>query len=218
MNKIRTSERLSGLLAFALSGLFYIAAAALILFLMKTRQPDPRAFNPAPVTLSFAQIELKAAVETQPEVQPELLPVPEEIKPDLVPPEKAEVALDPVSEKPKPKPEPVKAEAQVTQQAAAPAAPSVDRNVLLEWVRKLIEKEKYYPPAARNAGLEGQFKLLVKIGLDGKISEASVLDGKGHTLFRRSLEKIMASLIGCDFGQTLPEPVNLPFEFEFRLN
>ena len=114
MNKIRTSERLSGLLAFALSGLFYIAAAALILFLMKTRQPDPRAFNPAPVTLSFAQIELKAAVETQPEVQPELLPVPEEIKPDLVPPEKAEVALDPVSEKPKPKPEPVKAEAQVT--------------------------------------------------------------------------------------------------------
>ncbi len=106
----------------------------------------------------------------------------------------------------------------MTQEASAPAVPPVDRNVLLDWVRAQIEKEKYYPPAARNAGFEGQFQLLIKIGTDGKITEAVVLEGKGHPMLRRSLEKIMAGLIGRDFGQTLPAPVELPFEFEFKLN
>ncbi|MFA7257623.1 MAG: TonB family protein [Kiritimatiellales bacterium] len=205
MNKIRTSERLSGLLAFALSSLFYIAVIALVLFRMRSRLAPQSAFNPAPVTLSFAQIELQAAAESPPE-----------IKPEPSPPEEAEVAIEPKPEPPPPKP--VKADAQVTQEASAPMEPSVDRNVLLDWVREQIEKEKYYPPAARNAGFEGQFQLLIKIGTDGKISEAAVLEGNGHPMLRRSLEKIMTGLIGRGFGQTLPDPVELPFDFEFRLN
>ena len=205
MNKIRTSERLSGLLAFALSGLFYIAVIALIFVWTKNRSDPQSAFNPAPVNMSFAQIELQAAAVPPPEVMPE-----------PPPPEKAEVAIKPKPEEPPP--EPVKAEAQVTQEASAPAVPPVDQNQLLNWVRTQIEKEKYYPPAARNAGLEGQFRLRVKIGTDGKISEATVLDGKGNPILRRSLEKIMTGLVGRDSGQPLSDPVELPFEFEFKLN
>lgn len=224
MNKIRTSERLSGLLAFALSSLFYIAVVATVLLWTKNHPTPQSVFNPAPVNLSFAQIELQAAAEPPPEkAEVTVKPKP---KPEPPPPEKANVAVKP---KPEPSPpEPVKADAaqrngkepaaKVTQEASAPSVPPVDRNVLLSWVRTQIEKKKYYPPAARNAGYEGQFRLLVKIGTDGKISKAVVLDGKGPSMLRRSLEKIMTGLIGRNFGQTLPNPVELPFEFEFRLN
>jgi len=212
VNKFRTSQRLSGLLAFALSGLFYIVVVALVLFWIKNRPVERSSFNPAPLNLSFAQIELQAAKP------PPDLSRRNEVKPALVPPDAAEVAIEPKPEEPQPEPEPVRVEAQVTQAASAPAIQPVSRNQLLDWVRAQIEKEKYYPQAARNAGYEGQFRLLVKIGADGKISEAVVVDGKGNPLLRRSLEKIMAGLKGRDFGQTLESPVELPFEFEFKLN
>lgn len=213
MNKIRTTERFSGVLAFAFSALFYIAVAALIVFLMQNRPSQPAAFSPAPVNLSFAQIELQAAAEPPPVVEPEPEPPPSE-KVDVV---TEEIVVQP--EPPPPEPQRIiEAPAQVTQKASAPAVPPVDRKVLLGWVREQIDKEKYYPPAARNAGLEGQYRLLVKIGSDGKISEAVVLNGEGHPMLRRSLEKIMSGLVGRGFGQTLPDPVELPFDFEFRLN
>ena len=155
-------------------------------------------------------------------------------QPALLPPSKpVEVPLEEIQKPSEPQPEPVvtrpaeasesqvSAEAQtaqVAQEASAPAVQPVSRNQLLDWVRVQIEKEKYYPQVARSAGYEGRFRLLVKIGMDGKISEAAVLDGQGHLLLRRSLEKIMAGLKGRDFGQTLASPVELPFEFEFKLN
>lgn len=214
MNKIRTTERLSGLLAFALSGLLYLAAVALVLFWMRNRPAPQFAFNPAPVNLSFAQIELQAADPEPP--TPEPAPAPEEIKPEPLPPEPVDVAPKP--EPPEPAPEPVKQEAQVSQQASAPEIPPADPNRLIAWVREQIEKEKYYPPAARNAGLEGQFRLLITIGTNGKVSKAVILDGKGHPMLRRSLEKIMDGLIGRDSGQVLPEPFERSFGFEFKLN
>jgi len=211
VNKIRTSERLSGLLAFALSSLFYIAVAAPVLLWTKNHPSEPSAFNPAPVNLSFAQIELQAAAVPPPEVTPE-----------PPPPEKVDVVTEEIVALPEPPPpelpQRVETPAQVTQEASAPVTPPVDRNVLLDWVREQIEKEKYYPPAARNAGFEGRFRLLIKIGTDGKINEAAVLDGTGHPMLRRSLEKIIAGFIDRDFGQTLPDPLELPFEFEFKLN
>ena len=156
-------------------------------------------------------------------------------QPALLPPSKpVEVPLEEIQKPPEePQPEPAVTRpaevsetqafsgtqtAKVAQEASAPAGRTVSRNQLLDWVRVQIEKEKYYPQAARNAGYEGRFRLLVKIGMDGKISEAAVLDGQGHLLLRRSLEKIMAGLKGRDFGQTLESPVELPFEFEFKLN
>jgi outer membrane biosynthesis protein TonB len=58
----------------------------------------------------------------------------------------------------------------------------------------------------------------VKIGTDGRITEAVVLEGKGHPMLRRSLERIMDGLAGRHSGLTLPAPVELPFDFEFKLN
>lgn len=170
---------------------------------MRHRPAEPVAVFPAPVQLHFAQMELRAVVETPPEPEPS-------------PPEEAEEALEEIVETPEP--EPVKAEAHVTQEASAPQTPPVDPDRLRLWVQEQIEKEKYYPVAAQRAGYEGQFRLLVKIGRDGKISEAAVLGGKGHPILRRSLEKIMTALPGRSFGAPLPEPDELSFEFEFKLN
>lgn len=212
MNKFRTTERLSGLLAVVLSGLFYLAVATLILFLMKTQSPPPPAFHPAPVNLSFAQIELQSAAAPPPTVESE-------------PPEEAEVAIEePVAPPewmpPEHPPEPrfVEATAQVTQQASAPTIPPVDPDRLIAWVQMLIEKEKYYPPAARSAGFEGQFRLLITIGTNGRVSTAVVIDGKGHPMLRRSLEKIAAGLAGRDFGQALPGPCTFIQPVDFKLN
>jgi TonB family protein len=220
VNKARPSERLSGLLAFVLSTLVYIAVTARVVFLMKTRPPEPRAVTPAPLTLRFAQIELQAAAEPPPEpvveVRPDPAPAPEEIEPEP-PPEPIDVVPDEPPEMPPAEPEPVSAAAQITQEASAPAAPPVDRNVLFDWVREQVEQEKYYPPSARNAGYEGAFRLQIEIGVDGRITAAAVLGGQGHPMLRRALEKMMLGLIGRDFGQSLPAPVELPFDFEFKL-
>lgn len=214
MNKISISKQLNGGLAFALSGSFHIILVTLVSIWIKDRLLEPLAFHPAPMRLSVAQIELQAAA---PPLEAE--PIHEEIHPEPSLREKVDAPLEPISEEPKPEPQPIReATAQVTQEASAPTASSVERNILLHWVREQIEKEKYYPPAARNAGYEGQFRLWINVGADGKISEATVLDGQGHYLLRQSLEKIIVRLIGRDFGQTLPDPVALPFEFEFKLN
>jgi outer membrane biosynthesis protein TonB len=214
VNKFRPSERLSGLLAFALSALFYSSIAALVFVWMRSHPVEQAAFTPAPVHLNFAQIKLEAAES------------PPEMKPEPPPPEKAEAAVEPKPEETPP--EPVKADlahrsemevtAQVTQEASAPAVLPVDRNVLLNWVREQIEKEKYYPPAARNAGLEATFTLLVKISADGAISSAEITGGKGSFLLRNALNNMLIKLPGRKFGQPLPVAMELPFEFEFDLN
>ncbi|MDK2857611.1 MAG: periplasmic protein TonB [Verrucomicrobiota bacterium] len=218
MNKLNTARRLSRLLALALSSLFYIAAGVLIRSWTQNRSAERPAFSPPAVNLSFAQIELQAA-EPPPVIEPEPVPEPEEIAPEPLPPEKNDMAKEELPEtRTEPEPEPRSPEAQVTQEASAPTIQPVAPNILRAWVREQIEKEKYYPPSARNAGYEGGFRLLVKIGTDGKISEARVLGGHGHSLLRRAVEKITGSLPGRDFGQPIPEPVELPFEFEFKLN
>lgn len=218
MNKFCTTERLSGLLALVVSILFYGVVTALILFLLKEHSSAASAFNPEPLTLSFAQIALQATSEPPPVVEPEPVPPPPEEVDVVVEeiPALPEVPPEPV---PPPEPQPVvETSARITQAASAPAVPSVDRDFLLRWVRDQIEKEKYYPPAARNAGLEGKFRLLIKIGTDGSVVEAVVLDGTGHPMLRRSLEKIMTGLIGRDSGQPLPAPYAFiqPFGFELK--
>lgn len=223
MSKFHPSERVSNRLALVFSGLFYAAVVVLVLFGAKSRLPTPAAYPQEVLTLNISQIELQAAEsvpEPPPEVKPE--PVPDELAPvpEPVPAEPDEPVVESVPDQPPPEPrrEPVREAARVTQTASAPAAPLLNRNVLFRWVRQQIEKEKYYPLAARNAGYEGSFRLRVKIGTDGKVSETTVLGGRGHLMLRRSLEKILTGLVGRDSGQTLPEPHELDFEFEFKLN
>jgi outer membrane biosynthesis protein TonB len=221
VNNLHTSERRSSRLAFALSCLLHIAAGTLIFFVVRNFAVEQwPSMGPGTANSNVMQIELRPVASVS--AQPVLLPTP---KP-------AEVPLEEIQKPPEPQPESVvsrpaeasesqvSAEAQTAQMAQSASASAVQptsRNQLLDWVRVQIEKEKYYPQAARNAGYEGRFRLLVKIGMDGKISEAAVLDGQGHLLLRRSLEKIMAGLKGRDFGRTLAAPIELPFEFEFKL-
>lgn len=199
-------------MAFVLSGLFYALVLRLIFQRLEDRPPpDPSALSA--VTLTFAQMALQAVAAPPP---PESKTV---SKPDTA---------DGVFEEPKPErphhnemtaePEPKRVEevAQVTQEAAAPVS-VVETDVLFTWVRAQIEREKYYPVTARRAGHEGRYTLLVKIGADGIVSEASVRSGKGHPLLRRSLEKIMKGLLGRSFGKPLNQAVELPFTFHFNL-
>lgn len=171
----------------------------------------------APVRLSISQIALKTA--EPPPVQPLPEPSPARPEPEQEPlptePEKKNVPADPASIFQEPPPE--STPAQVTQEASA-EVPGAARDVLLAWVREQIEKEKYYPQAARNAGYEGRFRLVIKVGTAGSITDAAVLEGRGHPLLRRSLEKIMAGLKGRNSGQTPAAPVELMFDFEFKLN
>jgi len=217
VNKIRKSERFSRLLAFLLSGIFYICAGVLLFSGIKRGPDRPSVFMPAPVNLSFAQPALQAA-EPPPEVrsQPVADPVSEQISPEPVQPEIPAKPAVPVPEVPEPVSKPAEIKARVTQEASAEVSVPV-RNILLAWVRAQIEKEKYYPAAARNAGYEGRFRLLVKVRADGVIAEAVVLDGRGHPILRRSLEKITAGLTGRNSGLIPGAPVELPFDFEFKL-
>jgi len=197
VNKVRTSEWLSRLLAFVLSGLFYVGVGAIVFFRAQRIFTEQPAVSVQAINLSFAQMELRAVEEPPPDVSRR-----SETEAEAEPPRK----------------EPVPAQAQITQEAAVPEIPPVEQNELLTWVYEQIEKEKYYPASAQRAGYEGTFNLRVNIGADGIISGAEVLDGKGHPLLRRSLEKVLGRLIGRRFGQSLPQPVELPFEFQFKLD
>jgi TonB family protein len=224
VNKLRTAFRISRLSALCLCGLLYSGAIVWLGFYLQQERLRPAAFTPQPVRLSFAQVALQSAVEPPP---PEPLPEPpdpepvEEMTPEAdIAPEKAEEEPPPeAAPDPIPEPEPVQeeVEAAVSQEAAAPEVPPVERDLLLAWVQQQIEQEKYYPPSARRAGYEGRFRLRVALDESGTVVDAAVLNGRGHPLLRRSLEKILDGLPGRRFGQPLPEAVELPFEFEFRL-
>ena len=202
MNKLSPSERLSRLLAFALSILLYAGAGSAILYRMERFMAEQPALRVQAINLDFAQMELQAAVEPPPPPEP----VPEE----------ADTALEELVKEPEP--EPVPAEARVVQAAAAPEVPPVEQNALLAWAVEQIEREKYYPASARRAGYKGTFQVRVTVGTDGILSGAEVRGGRGHPLLRRSLEKILGRLIGRSYGQPLPQPAELSFEFEFKLN
>jgi len=213
VNKARPSERWIRLLALAFSMFLY---AALIwggtFWADRLLNEDPSAISVDAVNLSFSQMELVAVEETPPPKEPEPLPSPEEV----------DVVLEEVIEEPEPalepvEPEPVQAEAQVTQEASAPAVEVVNTDRLMAWVSEQIQKEKYYPKVAQRAGYEGTFHLVVRIEADGVISKASVVSGRGHPLLRRSLEKIIASLLGRSFGQPLDEAINFNIPVDYKL-
>ena len=136
-------------------------------------------------------------------------------EPEPLPPEEVDVVLEEIVEAPEP--EPIEADAFVNQEASS-AEEEVNPDALFEWVLEQIQTEKYYPLSAQRAGYEGVFDLLVIIDTNGAISEATITHGRGHPLLRRSLEKMLGTLIGRNFGQPLGQTVEMPVEFEFELN
>jgi len=203
VNKLRPSERLIRSLAFSLTLLLYTAGiSAFCFWAERLINQESAAISVNAVNLNFAQMEL-VAVEEPPPPEPELL-LPEEV----------DVVLEEIIEEPEP--EPVEANALVNQEASASEA-EVDLGELGNWVQLQIEKEKYYPPSAQRAGYEGVFDLLVVVGSDGTIIEASIFYGRGHPLLRRSLEKMLGKLPGRSFGKPLGQTVEMEVEFEFEL-
>ena len=203
MNKLHPSERLIRSLALLLAFLLYVGGGVGGYFWGRSFSEEKAAsVHINAVNLSFAQMEL-VAVEEPPPPEPETLPL-----------EEVDVVLEEIIEEPEP--EPIEADALVSQEASA-AEEEVDPEALSEWVLEQIQKEKYYPPSAQRAGYEGVFDLLVIIGSDGMILDASIVYGRGHPLLRRSLEKMLGKLSGRSFGQPIGQIVEMEVEFEFEL-
>ncbi|NOU35477.1 MAG: hypothetical protein HOO88_01685 [Kiritimatiellaceae bacterium] len=239
MNSFRTSERLSSLLAFALSGLSYISVGVLVIVLAQRNSVEKQpAMGPKAVSLSFAQIELQAVAASPAESAPvPVLPRP--------PPEPADVALEEIQKAPEPEPKiqpevspsdavresKAPAMAQVAQEASASgvqvnAAESMAgtaqkadwRALAIAKLRAMVEREKFYPAAAQKAGYTGEFKALIRLEPDGTISGCSITARRGHPLIGKAVETTLDKIRGRSIGQTLPErfDILLPIEYELR--
>lgn len=230
MNKLRPFERLSGLLAFVLCCLLYGLAGLLVVFLMQRPPVEhrPAAGLPA-VNLNFAQIELKS-VESPP-LEP-VQPDPVQVHDPVVMPEPAEVALETRPDEPVPEPEPVlMAELPVEQEASAPELPAITdaplagelyaedaRTLAIARVRAMVEKEKYYPEAARRSGYTGRFRVVIRLAADGSIGGYSIEERRGHPLLGRAVETALGRIQGQRTGIQLPEALDVPLSIEFELN
>lgn len=244
MNRFCTSERLSGLLAFALSGLLHIVAGVLVIFLsLRPAGKSWPAMGPKAVNLSFAQIELQsAAASSSRPASPEPAPLPEP----------ADVALKEIQKAPEPEPEaspepevlrPAEAEvaqkptaaqtAQTAQEASAQRAQieaaesfaGLNRTGTVNWrmlavakLRAMVEREKYYPPAAQKAGYTGRVSVLIRLEPDGMVSGYEVRENRGHPMLSRAVETTLEEIKGQNIGLTLPERFEILLPIEFELN
>jgi TonB family protein len=204
VNNLRTATCVARLIAFVISLFLYGGTLWLIAFWANQWVDEPRAL-PVEISLNWSeapQVEQVAVEEPPPPVEQE------------PPPEEVDVALEELVEEPEP--EPVFAEAQVSQEASAPELID-EKNPLLAWVQARIEKEKYYPAAARRAGIEGDYVLAIAVRADGTIESAEVVSGKGHFLLRRALDKMIGALPGQQFPGQLSQKERLEFSFSFNL-
>lgn len=237
MNKFRKSEQLSSLLAFVLSGLFYVTTVVLIFFMEQRAKVDPQpAMGPKAVNLSFAQIELQAAAAS--------LSAPAPAAPIPQPPEPANVALKEIQKDPEPEaprseafreaPVPVASQvAQVAQSASASGAQIEAAESLsghgrigeISWRAKaiaklsaMVEREKYYPPAAQKAGYTGRISVRICLEPDGTIDSYEITERRGHPLLVRGVETTLGKIQGRNIGMNLPERFEFiqPIEFELR--
>lgn len=223
MNKFRKVERHSGLLAFLLSGLFYIAMVSFVFFMAQQAKVDlPPAMGPKAVNLSFAQMELHIAATAPAQ------PVPP-------PPEMADVAPEEIKKAPEPEIKPLAAVeqvAQVDQEASAPETPviatvplagttatAVDwRAIAIAKLRSMIEYEKYYPPAAQKAGYTGRVSVQIRLEPGGTIASYEIKERRGHPLLGKAVETTMDKIKGRNIGLTLLEPFEVLLPIEFELN
>ncbi len=223
MNKFRKVERHSGLLAFLLSGLFYVATVSFIFFMAQNPTIDsPPAMGPKAVILSFAQMELHAVAPTPTQ------PVPP-------PPERADVAPEEVKKAPEPeiKPKPVAERvAQVNQEASVMETPIIatvpltgSPAIAVDWramaiakLRSMIEYEKYYPAAARRAGYTGWVSVQIRLEPGGTVAGYEIKERHGHPLLGKAIETTMEKIKGRNVGLTLPEPFEVLLPIEFELN
>jgi outer membrane biosynthesis protein TonB len=212
VNKAPPAERFVRLSALSLCALVY--AGGLVFIFQSLGNQTQHPVSVKAVRLSIAQVELQTA--PVPMAPPEAVP-----KPEVVPEEEADVALEDFVEEaePKPQPEPVPdldaPIAQVDQEASTPSFQE-NSDAVQGWVLEQIEREKYYPSAAERFGLKGIFNLKIVVDETGTIRSAVVLDGNGHRILRQALENMLAKIIGLKYSKPIGEPMGFEVEFEFE--
>lgn len=93
------------------------------------------------------------------------------------------------------------ASAESTMDRSLQALPPSYRRALIRW----LERRKFYPPAARRAGLEGQVVLRIRLGRDGTVIETALAGSSGHAV----LDEAALDLVGRA-GDAPPLPADFP--------
>jgi|GEM_PF-6590188 len=179
------SSRLSWLINLAvylaLGGFFLVRADFLMTEIATTPEPEPLAIELMDIPVMAPVPEIIPEPEVTPEPQTIAEPL-EELQREPEPAPEPEPIPAP---KPKPKPKTKKPEAPVreaqkTTPAPAPAkamaAPKKTNNFISKFTRA-VEKSKFYPKAARQAGLTGTVKVRVTFNSQGLITGAYLIPG-----------------------------------------
>lgn len=175
-----------------------LALHAIAFFLLGPRLGSPVPARPEPVTVLAARIEpapVKPAAPPEvlkntldpPQAKPLEDPIRSRERRRIADKDQAAKAPKPKPEAPPPRPEAPKAPAPETPlgrglDLRVPQARSAERlspEQLRETLGRLSE-ELLYPADALRRGLEGEVVILVELGEDGRILEASIASGSGH--------------------------------------
>jgi TonB family protein len=237
VNDFYPFKRRGGRRAFALSCLLHITVGALIFFVARRFVVEQwPSMGPGTANSNVMQIELRPAAATA--TQPVSLP----------PSKPAEVPLEEIQKPPEPQPEPVVSRpaeanesqvsavaqtAQMAQKASAPGAqveaaePLAGKGRIgqVNWrmlavakLRAMIEREKYYPPAAQKAGYTGRVSVQIQLEPDGMVSGYEIKERRGHPMLGKAVESALEKIKGRTIGMTLPERFDILLPIEFELN
>lgn len=163
---------------------------------------------------------LRIALAPAPEIAPEPPPAPEmlpEPPPEPEPLPEPEESPEPVPVPEPPPPEPVPAPERPPPMPVAEAAPAVaakpeadaegaagmEDAIRAEWLgelRRRIERNKFYPGAARYARETGTVRARVSIGADGTIGRAEILENSGPPLLAEGARGILRRAAATPLG------------------
>lgn len=198
------------------------------------------AWAPAPGEVRIQpETVLRIALAPAPEVAPEPPPEPEMVPPPPPEPEplpEPERPPEPVRAPEPPPPEPVPEPEPPPPAPVAEAAPSVaaqpeaetegaagmEDAIRAEWLgelRRRIERNKFYPGAARYARETGTVRARVSIGADGTIGTAEILENSGRPLLAEGARDILRRAAATPLGtNALPAgfQVDVPITYRFE--
>lgn len=84
--------------------------------------------------------------------------------------------------------------------SARPASPALDETAKKALLRRALAQQlafhRYYPPLARMRGWQGEVRLRVRVGSDGRLSRVRVLQTSGHALLDRAAVRSVHAVHG----------------------
>lgn len=90
--------------------------------------------------------------------------------------------------------------------------------IALARLRSLIEREKFYPEAARRAGYEGEVMMLVRVDAEGTVASHRVVSSRGHFLLEQAAVRTLERVTGRRLGISLPHEIwaRVPIRFQIE--